>query len=784
MTLITKISRLRHPGVLRDFTWPAELPTFGRYNLIYGWNGTGKTTISKLFRALELKKLPEGEVTLVVNGLTITSNDFVQATLPVRVFNRDFVSANVFPVGGGEVPPIFVLGEESAEKQAQVEQLKSENAAAHSELEAAKQEKGKAERVLDKHCIDRATVIRETLRSTGSNPYNNYDKARYKQRVSSMVSSGGKASYLLADGERERLLSQSKATPKGIVSELQYQLPDLHKLTDDTRHLMQRSVVSSAIATLKADPQLSSWMRDGLGLHQQRNPNQCLFCEQRLPNSRVAALEAHFSAEYEQLLRQLDTQIAQLEASSRSIGQVSLPNRAVLYEDLVVDFDLAKAEFDSTATTIADYLATLIEAIKRKKQNVFEAQALEDTIPDARQIIIDDINTIIRSHNLMCADFQGHVSTARESLEADSVASSLEEYQSLADALQAQGTAISQASAQAHKLIGQITQLEREIIEHRQPAEELNQDLHSYLGHAELQLDVKDTGYAITRNGTPARSLSEGEMTAIALLYFLKTLKDRRFEMSKGLVVLDDPVSSLDANALFLAFGFIRRCVDEAAQVIILTHNFAMFRQIRNWFHNLKDQRKDISKRPARFYMLECSLTDQVRRSRIAPLDPLLEQFESEYHYLFARVYRRAKEETQGGLETNYTFPNMARRLLEAFLAFRRPQNSGELRQKLQSIEFDETKKLRILRFLHTHSHADAILEPEHDPFALGEAQAVLKDVLELIRHEDAAHYEAMVVLVYSPQVKDDEKSVPPQKAKSPDVPTEAVAPTENPQST
>lgn len=750
MTLVTKISRLRHPGVLRDFSWPAELPTFGRYNLIYGWNGTGKTTLSNLFRSLELRKPPEGEATLATASATVTGSDFAQATLPVRVFNRDFVVANVFPVGGGEVRPIFVLGEESAEKQAQIEQLKGRKATAQGALDAAKQEKGKAERALDQHCVDRATVIRETLRSSGNNPYNKYDKARYKQRVATMLSAGDNASCLLTVEERERLLSQSKATPKAPISEVQLRLPDLQQLTEATHQLLQKSVVSSAIATLKADPKLSSWTRDGLGLHHQRKTDHCLFCEQPLPDGRVAALEAHFSTEYEQLLRQLDAQIAQLEMSSRSINQASLPNRAELYEDLVVDFDQAKAAFDTSGTTIADYLATLVEAMKGKKQNIFETRTLEATIPDVQQSVIVDINAIIRRHNQTCKDFESHVNTARKKLEADSVASSLDEYQSLARDLATQETAINQASTQSQELSGQITQLEREIIEHRQPAEELNEDLHKYLGHAELQLDVKDTGYTITRNGTPARSLSEGEMTAIALLYFLKTLKDRRFEMDKGLVVLDDPVSSLDANALFMAFSFIRRCVDEAAQIFILTHNFAMFRQVRNWFHYLPGQnKKDITKRPARFYMLECSLTDQGRRSCIAPLDPLLEQFESEYHYLFACIYRRANTNGQGGLEANYIFPNMARRLLETFLAFRRPQNAGELHQKLKGIDFDETKKLRVLRFLHTHSHADAIVDPEHDPSALSEAQAVLTDLLALIQHEDAAHYDAMLALVH-----------------------------------
>lgn len=751
MTLVTKITRLRHPGVLRDFIWPADLPTFGRYNLIYGWNGSGKTTLSNLFRALELKKPPEGEATLALNNATITGNEFAQATLPVRVFNREFVSANVFPVGGGEVPPIFVLGEESAEKQAQVEALKRQQADADNSLQSARQEKSTAERALDKHCIDRATVIRETLRSSGNNPYNNYDKARYRQRITTMIAASDKDSHLLAGDERERLLSQSRATQKTSIREIQYHLPDLHKLAEEARLLMQKSVVSSAIDALKADPQLSSWIRSGLGLHQQREAEHCLFCEQPLPDDRITALETHFSTEYEQLLRQLDMQIEQLEAAARSISQVSLPNRAEFYEDLATDFDHAKAEFKKTANAVNDYLATLIEALKDKKQKVFEAQRLEASVPEVAQAAIGDINAVIRRHNQACTDFDSRVKTAREKLEADSVASSLNEYQELANAVATQQTAIDRATTTSQQFASQIAQLEREIIEHRQPAEELNDDLHKYLGHAELQLDVKDTGYTITRKGTPARSLSEGEMTAIALLYFLKSLKDRRFQIDKGLVVLDDPVSSLDANALFLAFGFIRQCTNDAAQLLILTHNFAMFRQVRNWFHHLKDQnKKDITQRPARFYMMECSLTDQGRRSRIAPLDPLLEQFESEYHYLFARVYRRAQE-GQTGLEANYIFPNMARRLLETFLAFRRPQSAGELRQKLQSITFDETKKLRILRFLHTHSHAGAIVDPEHDPSALGEAQIVLADLLDLIRHEDAAHYDAMVALVDQP---------------------------------
>ena len=205
------------------------------------------------------------------------------------------------------------------------------------------------------------------------------------------------------------------------------------------------------------------------------------------------------------------------------------------------------------------------------------------------------------------------------------------------------------ASEEVKKLEREIAQLEQEIVEHRRPATELNEDLKNYLGYGELQLAIKETGYEITRNGDPAQSLSEGETTAIALLYFLKSLDDRRFDSAKGVVVLDDPVSSLDANALFLAFGFIRERTQDSAQLFILTHNFTFFRNVKNWLHNMPRQRSpQVSRRPARLYMLEWHFATNTgqRLSTLRELDPLLEWYESEYHYLFARIYRESQKAT------------------------------------------------------------------------------------------------------------------------------------------
>ena len=99
-------------------------------------------------------------------------------------------------------------------------------------------------------------------------------------------------------------------------------------------------------------------------------------------------------------------------------------------------------------------------------------------------------------------------------------------------------------------------------------------------------------------------------------------------------------------------------------------------------------------------------------------------------------------------MQQNYHLPNIARRLLESFLAFRQPSKPGELRQQLDVIDFDVAKKTRILRFLHTHSHAGQISDPEHDPSILIETKQVLNDLLCLIKKDDARHFDQMKALV------------------------------------
>lgn len=751
---LSRITRIRGHRVFHDFSWPSELHTFGQFNVIYGWNGCGKTTLASLLSLVEKRTaLSEGELELEFDGKTkLTGRELAAKPVPqVRVFNRDFINATLQSAGG--IAPIYFLGEESVEKQSQVDDLRKALASANTEFTTATSEKTSAESKLDEFCVSQARIIKGVLTTSNSAAYNNYDKRKFKQSVQGLTLQTA-AMALITDEQKTTLRQQKDAQLKPSLKEVADPSVDLAALSKEVDELVGRSIVAQTLAELTSNANIASWVQQGLILHSGEHSSEtCRFCYQPLKTSRRSALEAHFNDAFATFQRDLTALLSQLRAAKQCVGAMRVPEASRFYDHLAAEATSASGSMTAAVAAIETALDALIERVEAKRDIPFGSVSVAASRPlvrDSLTAAITALNVVIEKHNKTTGTFRTSVDDACKKLEGAYVAEAHAEYIRLAQAVSNADAALAKVQGKPSTIQGEINALEREIVEHQRPADELTTELREYLGRDELRFEVRGNGYALTRDGQPVSHLSEGERTAIAFLYFLKVLQDKSFDVAKGIVVIDDPVSSLDANALFSAFGFMKERTKQCGQLFIFTHSFPFFRLVKNWFHHLPRQGSPhVERRLGRFFLLRSRRhTDGSRTSELGPLDPLLQEHDSEYQYLFKHVYDAAKRNDVVKLEQHYGLPNVARRLVEAFLAFRYPDLSGELHQRFDRVNFDHAKKTRILRMLNTYSHASAIADPEHDLSLLAETQPVLIDMLEMMKAVDKEHYEGLEKLV------------------------------------
>ena len=771
---IKQIRKLQGYRIFRNFTWNG-LPDFSRYNLIYGWNGAGKTSLSTLFRFLQRGEAPDAtSVELLLEGGVLNGTDFGSvATPPIRVFNRDFIDRNVFEVPGHELPPVFYLGEDSSSKQKKVTDLLRLQDELNKDVTSTSKRLDAATTEFNSFCTNQARSIRNLLLRDAR--YNNYEAPRFKELMRRLASSKAPTALLGAE-ERKRLEDaiQGKAMPK-VLQPTSGSI-QLSELTQAVVAELRVTVVSTTIDKLVRSSELADWVEKGIHLHGE-DATHCLFCEQPLPFLRLESLAAHFNDDFKAHQERLQKLIGTVGSLRSEALAKAIPERSALYPHLHSEFDAAIAQLKSQTLVVEMYLKGVQRALEQKIKEPFRSLNLTDYLPRLDfspdsgfakfiELIVNGVTavgalsgfsavqrllTVVQKHNEHTDNFDAAVAAARASLEINEGVKALDEWHSRSTAITDLTAALDEARAKLKPIAGQVRELQREIRQHLKPAEELNREMAAYLGRDELHFEAKDTGYTIMRGPRPAMHLSDGERTAIAFMYFLKTLSDATFDIANGIVVIDDPVSSLDANSLYCAFGYMKTRTKDAKQIFILTHNFSFFRQVKNWF-NYAGKINNKPYNPAKsehthFYMLAPTIEDGQRSATLRTLDPLLHEYESEYHYLFRCVSDASKAAAPKSLAEVYGLPNIARRLLESFLSFRVPGRAGNLGQQLDALQGDAAAKARVVRFLHTHSHMEQV-EADHDLSVLSEAPAVLTDLLGLIQTNDKDHYEAMMKII------------------------------------
>jgi len=521
---------------------------------------------------------------------------------------------------------------------------------------------------------------------------------------------------------------------------------------DDALHRLDIALAwspaSEAFRTVLQDPALAAWLQDGLTIHEHRKSDTCLFCKNPLTNSRIAELSDTFDAHVRTVTADIAALKQGFEREHRTFGALRIQVPSHLFPE-----ELAKAaqhldQLERARAVGLEGLEQFVNAAAEKLRNPNSNPSTHvgrEKLTQARDlwtVAVAALEALVTAHNDAIHSLDKERDAAKRCLEAHILHETVSRYRELNANSKAHDDTFNALTRQIRVLEEQLQRLTAALRNTALAAEQINRDLETYLGHGELKLVHKGEGYAVTRHGQPVDDLSEGEKTALALLYFLKSLQGADCMLADTIVVVDDPVSSLDAGAIFGAFGFIKNRTEAAKQLFVLTHDASLFRLAKGWL-NQSPETKGCSE----LYLVRAEMVAGRKCSAIERLPALLRNYESEYQYLFSVIYSASQLPEGTSLERFMLLPNAARRFAEQFLSFRyghMPFEKSGLLKALQSTGLPPESVTRLFRFLHTHSHEDVIAEPAMDVALFSEGPVILRDVVKLVETEDPRHFERL----------------------------------------
>lgn len=742
-------------GVLADRKAQAASLDFRRYNLVYGFNGSGKSTLSRTFASLQAgklaAKLPAGcsfEFELS-DGSTLKSGDGLGGLEKnVLVFNADFVEEN-FRWSEGAANPVFHLGREQAELAKELSETEAKLPAAKAqEVATAEVQKVKAKAFAD-FKTTHAKLISGHLREPGRR----YEAPQLAKDFDDLDVGVGAA--LGADALQAAIQTCALDQPMATLASVAFDAGQIDASIKQVRAFASETYGAVVARDLQAHAEMIVWVKQGHDYHNAKSLSDCLLCGNPITDGRRDLLERALDDRLERFLAAIGDARRTAEALASELDRLgaALPVAEAVAADLRKQYvpaaDALRAEFSRSA----DILRQGITVLKEKERRP-TASLDQSGVPAARTVqaamvslgaALRRVNDVIREHNEHADGFKAHQAAARLAVRRHYVAEAKPNYQALEGEASAALTAKTAAERVHADLRAKVTELRSAIQEHGPAAEKMNKLIASYLGHSELSISAVKDGYEIHRRGKIVQGPpSEGEKTAIAICYFLSMLEAEGRSLKKQIVVVDDPISSLDTKALNFACALLLSRLKDAEQIFVLTHNQHCMNEFKKAWKG-KARNDDPAKVTARLFFLDVTLNPKTgeRVSTLGEMSKFLREYDHEYHFLADHLFRFERSKGDD-YPYGYMMPNVLRRVLDVFLAFRSPGSNSPL-QKLEGLAKDfafDMDQLRALeRLAQVESHSDSLDDLiGFSSMTLEETRAAASAMIAMMAAVDADH--------------------------------------------
>ena len=725
---IKKIVSIKNMAVFQDFQWASSvrdadnnIAEFKMVNILYGRNYSGKTTLSRIFRALETEsisnKYDSSKFELSFDDDTIvTENSLNNHGQVIRVFNEDFVRDNLrFIVDDEEsIKSFAILGESNAKIEEEIKTYEAELGSEEDksgllgEFLRAEEKSKETQNAYQKKSSEIELKLREKANNNETGIKHNklfgdanYNVPKLKQNISSVI----EATYSpLPDEQVDKYHDLLKEEPKSNIPEsspfnLQYSM-----IASKAKELIEKKIqVSDPIQELLNDAILANWVRTGRELHQEKR-DTCAFCGNDLPKDLWEKLDRHFNQESEDLRQALESLLASIEYELSQVPNLLKIKNSDFYSNFSPDLESVENRLSVLSTSYCENLGTIKKLVERRKDNIFSPfefyapESVEDDLNGVRDLF----EQLRNKSNESTASLSTKQSTARTDLRLHEVYTFIKDikYKDECTAIDLLHDAMSQAqetmdSVREKIKIKQetIAELKAQLKDERKGADQVNDYLNNFFGHQFLSLKAveensedasSDYRFVVIRNDKEAFHLSEGECSLIAFCYFMAKLEDTETKGNKPIIWIDDPISSLDANHIFFVYSLINAKIvkpekykdagklkerSRFKQLFVSTHNL-------DFLKYLKQLPGAMNKNRSQYFII--TRTEQV--SDITLMPRYLKDYITEFNFLFHQIYKCANAQIAGdeNHDCYYNFGNNARKFLEVFLYFKYPDDAND----------------------------------------------------------------------------------------------------------
>jgi wobble nucleotide-excising tRNase len=779
--MITKLN-IQKFGLFENYEWDKEIgkqEQFHRVNIIYGRNYSGKTTLSRVLKCVEDKKIHDNYLDAkfqikLANNTSISETNLVTNEINIRVYNSDFVKENLSWLHNddGTIKPFTILGAKNVEIENKIKEINERLGSIEKQkgllfqqqqleqnYNRQKQQYDYKEKVLNNLLIDKARGIKNNA------PIYNVPTYQIKT-INKDIPNAVKQGVLLDDviTEKQKLLREVSKDP---ITPLQEFKPKFENYYLQVNELLKKKIKpSEPITELINDSLLQEWVRQGIEKHKGVRET-CGFCGSIINNSLWDKLDAHFSKESEDLRKELKTKNDQFEQKKKNLENFFSLTKEQFYSNLTPQFDTLQKQWQTTIKTYTQNIDLLIFELKEREKDIFKERELSE-ISDASQIILEtiqEINKLIDTQNKKTETLAKDQEKARIELRYSEIVKFLNsiDYNAKISEIANLHTDVSTAKTTFETIKNQIKTineekrtLEAQAKDESKGAELVNQHLQHFFGHNELKLvaekdQEQNIRFKIARDGSNASNLSEGECSLISFCYFIAKMEDElkdEINNSKLVIYIDDPISSLDSNHIFFMFSLIESLIAKPkkyCQLFISTHNLDFLKYLKQLtFPKIQSENGKTSKK----FDIKHFLIERKNKSKIilkhAP--DYLKNYTTEFNYLFSQIYNCSESENQKISEDyQYNFGNNMHKFLETYLFYKYPSDKLSFDERIKKFFNDDVSYNLVRRVVNEYSHLEDSFDRALVPIDIEAIKQISQAVMNKIKEKDEEQFNALV---------------------------------------